>query len=132
MPCTFRGHRLAATRLKNDRQSVGFPRQLQRSRMMGITPKADAILLALYLSRQLSKFACAAILITAGAGCTSGAESSFTVTPPAAAPVPRQPVRTLPAAVPSTSRYFSEATAIDLFEMRAAEIALQDHTNEVG
>lgn len=60
-------------------------------------------------------------------GCASGVEPSAPVVP-AAVSIPRLTAKPAAAAPLSTNAYFSEATAIDLFEMRASEVALQRST----
>lgn len=69
------------------------------------------------------KQALAAGLIVASAlsGCSTGSKTAF---PSGNRPAP--PPATAPPTVPlSPARYFADATAIDLFQLRAADIALQ-------
>ena len=53
------------------------------------------------------------------------------VRPPAPSPAPRQQVQRRPAPAPvSTSAYFANAAAIDLFEIRSSEMALQRSSSQ--
>lgn len=75
---------------------------------------------------------CVAIGGLLDSACASGVETTPAPVALAAAPIlSRQTTRPLAAAPLLTDTYFSEATAIDLFEMRAAEMALQRSTSGI-
>src|SRR5215218_1886922 len=53
------------------------------------------------------------------------------VQPPAPSPAPRQQAQRRPAPAPvSSSAYFASAAAIDLFEIRSSELALQRSSSQ--
>lgn len=79
-------------------------------------------------SCRLVVTACAAIGVLVDSGCASSVETlSPAPRTTAAAPSSQSTRAAAPTPLP-TDQYFSEATAIDLFELRAADIALQRST----
>lgn len=72
--------------------------------------------------------ACATIGLLVDSGCVSSVGAPSAAPRTAAAAPSRQSARPVAARPLQTDRYFSEATAIDLFELRAADIALQRST----
>lgn len=64
-----------------------------------------------------------AICMVALAGCSTTTEKA--AGPPSTGPIQSAPKASAEAAPLSSQRYFSEATAIDLFQLRAADISMQ-------
>jgi len=69
---------------------------------------------------------CSALLFASGCGGSSGGTRPVTQAP---IPAPRSAVRAPTGAAVSPAAYFTEAAAIDLFEVRAAELAMQMSAN---
>jgi len=72
--------------------------------------------------------ACGAIGVLIDSGCASSVETRSPASRAATAAPSRQSTRPVAPIPLPTDQYFSEATAIDLFELRAADIALQRST----
>lgn len=84
---------------------------------------------ALVLRRPLriSAAACVAVGVLVVSGCASNVQTP--APPPVVSALPRRaPAKPVIAAPLPTDEYFAEATAMDLFDLRAADIALQRST----